>query len=539
MMFTVDMKEKNSKQVQIKSITSRAMCEILKSIYTKEISFSCENFFEILHAASLMQFPNVINAAINYMQKNISFNNCFWFREHIMNDKACENLKDALSCFFLQKMEKVFVRPEYLNFSFEELDKIFSSDDLIVEEEKTIFDMLVKWTNADIENRKGNFPFLFQHIRLQFVPISYIISTVRKNKLVVQFDICRSLLEDVLSYHLLPSAVEAKHKQRKCFVPDTVMFVTHHENFQAIYDFVSSSWITFSSESLTNIAIYKDVAIAINHPISVLCGGISNQNVVQSSVVQFNGLCWKNLPSLIECGAAAALLENHLYVFGGEKEPVPVCDSNSVNGNSSRSLFTLMPIHSNRENFCNSFEKLDVAWSSDLCPIEPRSYLAAKAIGKKLFLIGGYKFCSSINKKEVCTDTIVFSPSKGTWKPVGSLRYARACFGCEILYSKIYVFGGKGQRSSYLNSIEVFEFTQKIWTYIADLGATKGFIPTCSISSGLYFLDKDKEKLLKWDKDIFEINRNVPCNGEGVLIPFSQSILFSNQPFTRTLGLTP
>jgi len=237
--------------------------------------------------------------------------------------------------------------------------------------------------------------------------------------------------------------------------------------------------------------------------------------MVQSSVVKFNGFCWVNLPSLIEarCGAAAAFFQNHLYVFGGEQQSI---------SNTSP----------NEKKFCNNFEIFDGKWSSERCPIEPRSYCAAKAVGKKIYLIGGYT--TEVNfyhcEIEACNETIAFSPMKGKWKHVGNLQSARASFGCEVLHSKIYVFGGCGNSSSCLDNAEVFHVNQKIWVSISNTSVPEGFVPTCVISSGLYFLDAFEEELWKFQtasgKDNDKVNRHIPCKGDAMLlIPLSQRYL--------------
>ena len=101
---------------------------------------------------------------------------------------------------FVKYVGEVFLLPEYFKFSFEELDEILSSDDLIIESESLVFYLLVKWTNKDVDTRKQDFARLFRHVRLNFLPADKLINTVRKNALVVQFNASRNLVEDALLY---------------------------------------------------------------------------------------------------------------------------------------------------------------------------------------------------------------------------------------------------------------------------------------------------------------------------------------------------
>ena len=514
-MFTIDMQEKNNKYVPIKSITSRAMNEILRSIYTNEIVFSSENLSEILHAASLMQYPSIVEAAENYIRKAITIQNCFWFQE-IVNSFFTESLINAVINFFLLHMEEINTLPEYLDFSFDELEKILSSDDLLIEEEKSVFEMLVKWTNKDVNARKQEFSLLFKHVRLRFIPIDYVISTVRKNELVLQFHECRSLVDDVLSHHIRPSSVQLTQKHRNCFAPDRIMFLPFQKAFQEVFDFENRSWKKMSCDGLTDGTVWKDCAVANKHPTSVFCGGISSQYQVQSSVVSFNGVCWKDLPSLNEarCGAAAVFHDNCLYVFGGEKQPVPIRQKKASRGFSALSY---------RSNFCRNYEKLNETWEAIDFRIIPRSYFAAHSVNKKIYLIGGYK-CDSNGEKEVCYETMAFNPSKGTWKEGRRLNVGRACFGSALLDSNIYILGGMGEDRSYVENVEFLNPIQEVWTIVKGK-VHSGFLSACAIEGGLYYLHVELEKLYQVHKngseiEHFEVSRNI--RGKGILIPFSQ-----------------
>ena len=238
-MFTVEMKEKYSKEIPIKAVTATAMNEILKLIYTLEISFSKENISDILHGASLMQFPSVANAAVSYIKQTIKIKNCFWFRDLVLSHPF-ENLKEAVRCFFLAHIEDAATLPEFLDFTFSELDLIFSSDDLLIEKEQTVFEIIIKWVNKDLDERKEDFPRLFKHVRLQFVGVDFLIESITENKLVVFFDNCRPLIEAALIFHIRPSS-QVVQKPRECFVADKIRHISWC-GFQSVYDFESRSW---------------------------------------------------------------------------------------------------------------------------------------------------------------------------------------------------------------------------------------------------------------------------------------------------------
>ena len=528
-MFTIDMQEKRSKKVTIKSVTVTAMSEILNSVYINKISFSKLNISDILHGASLMQFPAIVLAAARYIEQNIGIGNCYWFRKLVLAHPF-ESLKETVIDFFLICIEEASTYSEFLDFTFDELNKIFGSDDLHVEKEKNVFEMLVKWLKNDEENRKEDFAVLFKHVRLQFVPIEYIIDVIRNNEIVMQFDKSRCSVENALVYHIKPSVLP-KQVLRKCFVADSVMFVSYankNENVQGFYDLKNSSWRMKPMKFM----LTDSCCVASKHPVSVFCGvGESNKEVIQ-----FNGYQWMELPSMNEArfGAAAVFFNEKLFVFGGEKQPIPFVwplqSSFTLSSGSSRASFRSRSNSAfSTESFCCRFEMFSDSWKTHKqnCSQYSRSYFSAQAFGNKIFFIGGYKFDSQYNK-EVCNETLSFCPSTNKWKIVSGLLVARASFGCAVLHSKIYAFGGIGVKQSHVGSVEIFDVYQKCWTSGGSIESDP--MSACVVSNRIYFWNMLSEHL--W---LYKNSRYISkfcCNeiieavsGAGVLLPFSYQCL--------------
>ena len=396
-MFTVEMKEKYSKKVPIKTVTATAMSEILASIYIQEISLSKENISDILHGASLMQFPSVTSAAVTYVEQTIKLENCFWFRDLVLSHPF-ENLKEVISSYFLAHIEDAATMPEFLDFTFSELDSFFSSDGLLIEKEQTVFEMIIKWVNKDLDERKEDFPRLFKHIRLQFVGVDYLIDFIGKNDLVVFFDNCRPLIEAAYTFHIRPSSQGAQ-KPRKCYVPDRIRHISW-SGLQSVYDFESRSWKEIPQSP---VLLNEKCAVAYKHPTTVICVGYSKK------VVRFDGYRWTEMPPMneVRIGAAAAFWNDELFVFGGEKQTVNVRrTTDEYHERYSDCNFT---------SFCTTYETFQKSWKSVNNFNLKLSYFSAQCVEDKIYLIGGYQRHEK-GGKEACNCTRIFRPSKSKWK---------------------------------------------------------------------------------------------------------------------------
>ena len=544
-MFTIDMKEKSSKKVSIKSITSQAMNEILNSIYTQKISFSQAHIGEIIHAALLMQFQNVINAAAEFIEKFIEADNCFYYRD-LVRFHPLECIEKVVRSFFVKQIWDIQRFPGYCDFNYDELSKIFCDDDLKVFEEIDVYELLMKWVNHDSEGRKEYLPILFKHVRLQFIPVDYILDNIKQNELIKKYPECRDLLEDALEYHIRPKFMHSQ-KHRNIFVEkqDILMLLPYRQSFQGFYKIKTNNWKRMAFDGLTDGSVWKDSAVANDHPVTVLCGGIDvGKNEAKNLAVCFNGISWLNMPSMnmTRCGAAAAIVNDEIYVFGGEHCPV-----------KAETIFAKTDINPAASNFCKTYEKLidKRCWEMFENSHVARSYFAAAVVDDQVYLIGGFKpgeitngpgthaFC-----KRACADTISYCPTTKTWKNMACLNRARAWFGCSVLNSKVFVLGGRcgGFMNGVLalrniNSIEIFNVQENLWTLVKNGLPDVKVLSACSINRKIYFSDINGS--------LYNLNVLTDCSGakqvscnelavsskQGILLPFSKH--YYNKPILK------
>ena len=113
-----------------------------------------------------------------------------------------------------------------------------------------------------------------------------------------------------------------------------------------IYDFETRSWKT--NAQLTPNVREEVTALANKHPTTVVC-------YKSGKVALFDGFRWGIMPSLNQAriGAAAVFLGDEIFVFGGEKQPIPARIT------KERSYWS-----NYGDQFCKSYEKFDIACCS-------------------------------------------------------------------------------------------------------------------------------------------------------------------------------
>ena len=545
-MFTTDMREKHSQVIPIQTVTLRAAKQILDAIYTGQFDLSKDSLTEILHAASLMEITDVITAIGDYMSDTLSVSNCYNYKK-LAALYSFNQLLQSVDEFILKNIVEVSNETWFLEQTINDIEKLLKSDFITVDDEEQVFEIMTKWVNKDIKKRKRYFPMLFKHVRLQFIPIKYVLEKVGTNKLVKSHPECRDLIEKAFLFYTNPTAEECQ-EPRKCFasVPDSLMLFSHEDELQSSYSLASKQWKNHQFNNATNITMLQSCAVATNHPATVFCGGIDSSNDVSKQVIKFDGVQWMVLPSLntARCGAAAVFHDSNLFVFGGEM----ISQNETLEHPRSSQIFLNF-------NFAMSFETLNESWHQTANDWQARSYFSGQAANGRIYLIGGYKptkrlenqkYSStfhyvkvSSNKakndsaiyriKEPCRETVVYSPNDETWETSAPLNEARHSFGCTVHQSSIYVFGGYGVNDSLVESTEFMNKDDVTWTLVSSI-KMRGEMSACVVRNKMYVASIHtvaKIIILDGENDDLQVVNYQETSEKGIIVPFSEKFYFS------------
>ena len=499
-MFTLEMKEKYDKTITIKGINAHTFRAILDWIYTGKIELNEDNLDETLQAVSMLQLTDLFDE-INTFVKSILNHETVFTLFSLTSIYSVQKLLTSVVTYFCNYFQELSTQVKFEVITKDIVYQVLTSNQLCISNEKSAFDFLVKWVNFDIEERREDFPDLFKLIRLQFVPIEYVINVVRKIDLVRQFHDCRDLVEDALAHHILPDLIEKQTPRSSAYV-DLIMFCPPVDHYLWTLDIESKQLNKYPTKVVSSVNKYGNCAIAIKPNLAVFCGA-GDSFSSSADVVKCDGFEWKKMPSMTSprAGAGATFFNNDLYVFGGENK-----------------------------NFLGTFEKYREEWKSFKNPCMPRSYLAAQTMDDKIYLIGGYMPAgtvendqSSSNYKRPCKTTTIFRPAEMSWEDVGDMNRARASFACAAYNSKIYVLGGADCDMS----AEFLDTKSNLWTNIQITSSSKTIYRIycyCIIKGKLYFSDAGQVFVYDIDKQHLDVLANSNYKSTA-LIPLNRMVL--------------
>lgn len=186
-MFTIEMKERNEKEITLKDVNGYNLKVLVDFCYTGKLYLDELNVFEILATASRFEFVDVEMKCFHYLKKVLSVSTSIniWISvKHYLNFN--ELTRDAFkyaTSYFLNVTES----NEFLEMSPIDLILLLESNYLNVYSEEEVFSALAKWLNHNKNSTESYIYDLFSTIRVtQLKPkVSTILNQLIFSKLMV------------------------------------------------------------------------------------------------------------------------------------------------------------------------------------------------------------------------------------------------------------------------------------------------------------------------------------------------------------------
>lgn len=133
---------------------------------------------------------------------------------------------------------------------------------------------------------------------------------------------------------------------------------------------------------------------------------------------------------------------------------------------------------------------------------ETREYFSVAAVKTEevsVYVIGGI-----LNNSVTTNSVLLWDPKTLKWNPVASMETKRAQFGTAVINNKFYVVGGKNEENQPLNTMEVYDPVENIWSQCPPMLCER-------ISPGVSDIYRIKQN--NKNSDITHFIRSVPLMG--------------------------
>ena len=151
---------------------------------------------DLLAAASLFQYAEVVDICCRFLQTHFHPSNCLGI-EAFAHHHACTQLAADAHRFALENFEAVAAESdEFLELSAQRLESYVSSNDIEVRMEESVYESVVRWVAVDDDGRQPAACSLLKHVRFSSISTDYIQSKVLPNQLIANCSQCSALVTD-------------------------------------------------------------------------------------------------------------------------------------------------------------------------------------------------------------------------------------------------------------------------------------------------------------------------------------------------------
>ncbi|KAF8797250.1 Kelch-like protein 10 like protein [Argiope bruennichi] len=401
--------------IHVPGTSKDTLSEIVNYIYTGKLCLREDKVKALIDAAELLQVPGVVKLCKQFLASTITVSNCI-SRYNFANCYQYSDLKEKAITFILANFEDVYkTNTEYSDLHIDDLLAILNSDTLNVKEEETVYWAMLKWVDADSDNRILHLSSILRCLRIglcNFKAYHGMIWHQQKIYVIGGFD-GNQCFNSVRCYDPVTYVWEEKGCMyvQRCYVSVAAVgeylyalggYDGHRRNKSCErYDSNRNQW-----SFIANMHNIRSDASADSLDGKIyIAGGFNGTQVLDSAECydpETNE--WTLIPNMNtpRSGVKVVAFRNYLFVIGG------------FNG-------------SNRLSTVERYDKVTKMWTFVAPMLGPRSNFATAIINDLLYAIGGFNGLSTIASAEL------YDPVSNSWQPVTDLNLNRSALAaCKV-----------------------------------------------------------------------------------------------------------
>ena len=487
-----DMKEKKEGVIRLEQTSKALMEEVLEYVYTGYVDVNEHNTYNLIAAGDYFLIPSLKDFSATFILQNLCDVNCI-FQYYSGIKYRCEKLQKGAWDFICANFETVTKSEEFFNLNVEQVEEWISSDEIIVDGEERVFEIILRWFEADGRRNQQVFFDLLRHVRCVYVPHDYLFNVMLPHPLVKENSSCSTLILDAVKtafsgtgecfFSLSPRNCLKTHE-------DAIFTAVANENlafgtFQLLCYLPSlNEWRQLNLDEIQRQS--SDHFMTTYHGKLYLMGnshgrGFGRLRQIAKFAQRYDPTLnqWEpiQVPEKVFRRFAAVTFQGFLFVIGGENENRSEIDTVQKYNPETNKWIEVSPLSSPRSNIC------------------------AVADGSYMYAIGGNGYLDTVQR---------FEPRKNMWETLPSVLTGRQDAGAATINQKVFVFGGLHRESTVADAIEMYDSVTGIWSGIPSIVAPRGRTSAVRFKGKIYVLgcfqneqgqQEDKQCLKVYDTD--------------------------------------
>lgn len=392
----------------------------------------------------LFQLSELRSICIEILEKGLTHRNCI-DRLRFAEQQENERLYLAAMRVAKARFREIIAEEDFRLMPFEKVYEMISADDLNVDEEKVVYEAVLKWVNHSEEKRKKHLVQLLSHVRFPLIPPIYLLETVAQEKIVLEDPACRKMLDDAKDFHILKSStgVDTNALTPRQGVQSGVVFVFGGEGTEHSVDCYNPHTNNWNKRGKMRAPRREASAVCIKNRIYILGGENDKRGILSSTIIYLiDSDKWVASTKMRyrRAGHGSCVVNGQIYVTGGH----------------------------NGETILNTTERYepDTELWMTACPMNmERCWLGVASAGGHIFAAGGYDGDCVLDSVEV------YLPDNDTWSYVAPMLMPRERLGLCAMRGNLYAVGGRRGRA--VADCETYDPRTNAWKKISPLLAPR------------------------------------------------------------------
>ncbi|XP_060936187.1 kelch-like protein 10 [Limanda limanda] len=482
---------------------------IIDFTYNRSVTVTKDNVHELMVAADMLNIIGIIQACSSFISEHLCLQNCIgiWKFTDIC---PCYELRCNALHYIMVHFDRVINFKEYLQLSVHDLTEILGKDELNVKNERTLFDVILRWIAHIPKEREEHMAKLLSQVRLAKTSIEYIENVVMTNELVKFNPKCQEIVNH--SFRIMLSLTKHIPKPlTSCLsdtparprLPNSVIWVSggRKENYVSceieVYDHLVDRWF-YIGDKLKDPRAHHGTVFLDGYVYFV--GGSKSMESLDSVVrLDLRTHDWKDMLYMHQrrCKLSLTVLNGFIYALGG------------YDGNSSLSTverycpktnqWTLIaPMLKGRRSascatldgkiyICGGLTRRNSTRTAECYDPETNQWTLINRMGSsrsehrvvaynnQIYAIGGLRNVHPLK----CVET--YMPETDSWSDLCPMCIPRRNFCLEVIEDQFYVVGGTNFRTKSYHA-EVYDPQTNSWFFISDSSMSYNGMSSCVVS---------------------------------------------------------
>ncbi|XP_010159093.1 PREDICTED: kelch-like protein 10 [Eurypyga helias] len=479
---------------------------IIEYAYTQTVLVTAENAEKLLSAADQFSIMGIVRLCCEFLKSEMCFENCIGIYR-LTDYYHCPELREAAYVFILHHfVEIVKVSAEFLDLSANELMNIIEKDELNVQEERHVFEAILKWIAHDPQKRRQHIAVLLGKVRLALMKTDYFMNNIKTHEYVKDNIKCKSLIINTLTelYNLNmrgPSCSNSSNSLSRLRLPYAVLLAIggwsdgSPTNAIEAYDCRGDKWMMVTCKespfAYHGTAYLKGFVYVI--------GGFDSVDYF-NTVKRFDPLkkTWQQVAPMHSrrCYVSVTVLNGFIYAMGGfdgytrlntaeRYEPETNQWTLIATMHEQRSDASATTLHEKvyicggfNGNVCLITAEVYNATTNQWTFIAPmrsrRSGVGVIAYRNEVYAVGGFDGINRLQTVEA------YNPAVNAWRTVPTMFNPRSNFGIEVLDDLLFVVGGFNGFSTTFNS-ECYDERTNEWYDVENMSVYRSAVSCCVV----------------------------------------------------------